>query len=156
MGLTDTDGLVGKLEIIDRPRNLQWGKPLDFLKAIVSILRVRFPINRNNDFILKGWETPSTDDIGRLWGKLDQSSNPLGWHAFIKGKWRKFYDFAPGEVRWFIGNSDNPPDGWEPLVTVDTGVSSAIQAKAQSLSLESPIGSGTYIWYPARYVGYSE
>lgn len=155
MGLIDTDTLVGELEIVERPRELAWSKPLDFVKMLVKMLRVKFPVSRNNNFVISGDDVPGTDETGKMWAKFDAQRNPLGWWAFAKGKWRKFFTVGAGEVKWFIGDSSKPEDGWS-VITGDNapGISSGVLSKLLSMYVE--ITPGVYSYYAARYVGFSE
>lgn len=154
MAITDTDELVGKLEISGRPRDLCWGKPWDFIKSLTEIVRVRFPSGKGHALIVSSHETPSPDDVYKLWARFDKNRNPLGWFAHIKGKWRRFYTPAPGEVKWFIGDSANPPEGWQALTADAGGVNASIVAKLVPNYVENPNLPGTYIYFAARYFGY--
>ena len=152
MASNEFDTLEGSLVIASRPTTLCYGKPWDFVRALLNILKVSFPVNRNNKFIVVGHETPSSDEVTTLWARFDTSGNSLNWYAYIKGKWQIFYTVAPGEVRWFVGNSSSPPDGWQALLSTADGVSQDILDK---LFLQyAEISSGIYSYYAARYIGY--
>ena len=154
MAVTDTDSLVGELELVTRPQNLCWGKPLDFVKTLIDIVKVKFPISRGNKFVVVGHETPGTDDVDKQWARFDQNRNPLGWHAFVKGQWRKYYTVVPGEIRWIIGDSDNPPSGWQLVDENISGLNINIvnKLKAQYVAFE---GDPTrFMYFAVRYFGY--
>lgn len=152
MAANDFDTLEGKLEVVSRPATLCYGKPWDFVRSLIKILRVTFPVNRNNKFIVEGHETPGTDDIDTLWARFDPSRNPIGWFAFVKGQWRRFYTPVPGELRWVVGDSNTPPSGWVAITSTGSGVDQAILDELKSQYVE--ISSGRYSYYAVRYVGY--
>ena len=154
MAITDTDDLVGKLEVSGRPRDLCWGKPWDFIKALTRILVVRFPARRGHSFVYSGSEAPSPDDVNLLWARIDKNRNPLGWFAHVKGEWQRFYTPVPGELRWIIGDSTNPPKGWQAVTADAGGVNPSILAKLTPNYVENPNNPGTYIYFAARYLGY--
>lgn len=152
MASNEFDTLEGQLVVSSRPATLCYGKPWDFVQSLLKILKVTFPVNRNSKFIVVGHETPGSDDVTTLWGRFDTSGNPLGWYAYVKGKWQKFYSPAGGEIRWFVGNSSTPAAGWRPLLSTADGVSAEIIDK---LTLQYvTISPGVYSFYAARYVGY--
>lgn len=153
MALTDFDTLVGELEIATRPATLCFGKPWDFVENLVKFLRVKFPVNRNNNFIVAGSETPSVDDTDKLWAKFSRNRSPLGWYAFISGKWRRFYTVVPGEIRWVAGDSENPPEGWAVVTQTSTGVTAAVWDEISKHYVDGA-NAGQYYYFAIRYVGY--
>lgn len=153
MAVTDKDTLTGSLQIVSKPFELCWGKPWDFVKQLVNILKVKFPVNQGNQFIVTGWETPSTDDTGLMWARFDKNRNPLGWYAFIKNQWQKFYTTLNGEVRWVIGDSASIESGWVLIDNNTAGIDSDIVAKImQDYVIITP---GRYKYFAVKYVGYS-
>jgi hypothetical protein len=152
MASNDFDTLEGQLEISSRPATLCYGKPWDFVARLVDILKVTFPVNRDNKFIVFGHQTPTSDDVNTMWARFDSSGNPLNWYAYVKGKWQIYYTVAPNEVRWFAGSSATPPNGWRPLLSTADGVSQGILDKL--LPLYNEVTPGLYSYYAARYIGY--
>lgn len=152
MASDEFDTLEGKLEIASRPATLCYGKPLTFIETLTKILRATFPVHNNHKFIVVGNEFPSTDDIDTLWARFDSGGNPMGWFAFIKGQWQRFYTPIPGEIRWIVGDSDNPPEGWKPIVEQGAGIDAAILAKLMLSYVE--ISVDRYSFFAVRYVGY--
>lgn len=152
MAVTDRDTLEGELVEVGRPRNISWGKPEDFIALLIRILRVKFPVNQGVDFITKGFRTPSVDDRNRMWARTDKNGNPEGWFSFVKGKSRQWYDVAPGEVRWFIGHSSNPPAGWQVILPSVGGIPAAVVDSYVSRYVTDDADG--YISYAARYIGY--
>jgi len=148
----DFDTLAGKLEIASRPSTLCYGKPLEFIDKLVEIFRATFPVNKNHKFVVYGSGQPGVDDIDKLWAKFSSDGQPQGWFAFIKGTWQRFYTPVPGEIRWIVGDSNNPPAGWSPITGVGAKVTSAILAELTSHYVE--ISAGRYSYYAVRYVGY--
>jgi len=153
MAVTDKDTLLGRLQVTTKPISLCWGKPWDFVKSLVDILSVKFPVNSNNQFIVSGKDTPSPDDAELMWARFDNNRNPLGWFAFVKSNWRKFFTVVNGEVRWVIGDSTSIEDGWQLIDDNTPGVDADIitQIKKQYV-LISP---GRYKYFAVRYMGYS-
>lgn len=152
MAVTDFDTLVGELEISARPATLCYGRPWDFVSNLVKILTVKFPVNRNNKFIVSGPETPGTDDTDKLWAKFTRNRSPLGWWAFINGNWRRFYTVVPGEIRWIIGDSSDIPEGWVLVSSSTPGADSEVLTQLLSQFVEN--GSGGYKYFAIRYIGY--
>lgn len=152
MANTDFDTLIGELQISERPGSLCYGKPWDFVGILTKILKVSFPVNRNNKFVVIGHETPAIDDQDKMWARFTSSRVPLGWFTYVKGKWRRFYTAAPGEVRWFIGDSTKPPDGWQTIDENVSGISNAILDKLKILYVEDT--PGHFVFFAARYIGY--
>lgn len=152
MAANEFDTLEGRLEIASRPATLCYGKPLDFITTLTKILRVSFPIHKSHKFIIVGHENPSVDDVDTLWARFDSLGNPLGWFAFIKGAWQRFYTVVPGEIRWVVGDSDFPPAGWRAITEVGAGIDAAILTKLQTRYVE--IAVDRYSFYAIRYVGY--
>ena len=153
MAVTDRDSLEGELVVTGQPKSLSWGKPADFIALLVRILRVQFPVNQGVDFIVQGFKTPGVDDRHRMWARRDKNGNPDGWWSFIKGRQRKVYDVAPGEVRWFNGHSSSPPDGWQVITPEAGGMDAAVVASYVSQYVTD--GADGYIKFAARYIGYS-
>lgn len=152
MANTDFDTLSGQLTIGERPTKLSYGKPWDFVKALTSILKVSFPVNRNNKFVVDGSEAPNVDDRDKLWARFNSSRVPMGWFTYVKGKWRRFYTPAPGEVRFVIGDSDHPPDGWQTINDDVSGIKRQILDKLKGEYVEDT--PGHYIYFAVRYIGY--
>lgn len=153
MGLTDNDTLQGKIEIATPPIRLCWGKPLEFVKSLTEILTVRFPVNQNNEFTIVGFETPSPDDRGKMWARFTASRNWLGWHAFIKGQWRRVYAYHQSEIIWMVGNSSNIPEGFQ-LVEPGVPLPVSVITKIVSEYVETSPGSGTFNYFAVRFIGY--
>jgi len=152
MAANEFDTLEGQLVISARPATLCYGKPWEFIATLLQILKVTFPVKRSNRFIVFGHQTPSPDDVNTMWAKFDSSGNPLNWYAYVKGAWRIFYTVAPGEVRWFVGASSNPPAGWRALRSTADGVSQDILDKL--IPQYAEVTPGLYSYYAARYIGY--
>ncbi|HUS88779.1 MAG TPA: hypothetical protein VMW91_05315 [Desulfosporosinus sp.] len=152
MASNDFDTLEGQIVVSSRPATLCYGKPWDFINTLISILKVTFPVNRNNRFVVFGHETPGSDETNMMWARFDTSGNPTGWFAFVKGQWQRFYSPAPKEIRWFYGDSNSPALGWLPLLSTANGVSQAIVDKLLAQYVE--IVPGQYSYYAARYIGY--
>lgn len=152
MATTDFDTLRGRLKLTGRPANLCWGNPLEFIKLLTKLLSVEFPVNMDLKLIVVGHQTPSPDDADKMWAQTDTNGNPLGWFKKIKGQWRKFYTVVPGEVRWVIGNSATPPDGWQTIDESTPGLSPGLVSKIKSQYVSN--STGGYSYYAVRYIGY--
>ncbi len=153
MAVTDKDTLVGSLEVTTKPYELCWGKPWDFVKQLVNILKVKFPVNQGNQFVVSGFNTPTTDDVGLMWARFDKSRNPLGWYGFVKGQWQKFFTLYGGEIRWIIGDSQAIEPGWQLIDTNTAGIDADVIVKIKSMYVER--SAGRYKYFAVRYVGYS-
>jgi len=154
MGLTDVDTLKGKIELETSPSNLCWGKPIDFVKKLTDILTVKFPVSLNNQFTVVGSETPSLDDKGKMWARFTKSRNWLGWHAFIKGQWRRVYEYLPSEIIWTVGDSRSIPDGFqlvEPGVPLPADVIVKITSEYVPITSASP---AAFSYFAMRFIGY--
>ena len=154
MAITEKDGLAGKLVPIGIPKDLQWSTPANFVNALVEMLRVVFPFSPVLKLIVTGHRQPSPDDIDTVWARTDRNGNPLGWHGFFDGQWRQFHTAAAGEVRWFIGSSANPPEGWQFIDEDASGITLDIVTKLKTEYVEHPTEDGQYVYYAARYIGY--
>jgi len=152
MAADEFNTLEGKLEIASRPSTLCFGKPLEFLENLTKYLRVSFPIFKTHKFVLVDTREPDVDDVDKLWARFDSAGNPQGWFAFIKGQWQRFYTVVPGEVRWVVGDSDNPPAGWQPIVEESGYINPAILTELMTHYVE--ISAGRYSFFAVRYVGY--
>ena len=153
MGITDRDMLKGKLEVQGSPSSICWGKPAEFIKALTKVLTVKFPVNTNNDFVVVGHEPPSTDDKGRMWAKLSPSRNWLGWHAFIKGQWRRTYAYHPSQIIWMTGDSDIIPDGFQ-LVDASAPLHPDVISSLTEQYVPFTAGGTRYRYFAVRFVGY--
>lgn len=153
MSAGEFDYLTGKLEVVDKPVTLSWTNPLEFIERLKKIIRVKFPVNKGNDFIVSGWIVPSTDDTGRMWARFDQNRNWLGWFAFVKGKWRRVYNYRSDEIIWLVGNSNDIPEGFS-LISNTSQLSLAIRNEILSRYVETSPGSGVYSYFAVRWIGY--
>lgn len=154
MAVTDSDSLSGSLEIVGRPRAIKWSTPLEFIKFLTEIFRVKFPVNPGNKFIVTGPASPSPDDQFSLWAKSDKSGNPQGWWSFVRGQWRRFYTPIPGEIAWVYGDSTKPPDGWQFIDESIPGFPAGFVAQLKRQYYENPVSAGNYIYFAVRYIGY--
>lgn len=154
MAIIDKDGLTGSLEIVGAPQAIKWGRPWEFIKFLVSALRVRFPVNKGLRFINIGQATPSPDDSDTMWAKSDKNQNPLGWFKLIKGSWRKFYTLPIGAVIEIIGDSAHPPEGFQVLDENVPGLGAALVTELKKEYTPNPNAPGTYIRFKVRYIGY--
>lgn len=94
---TSFDEISGRLVPNKIPENLCWTNPNEFLENIQQWLGVELGFRRNQNFVIGGFETPGPDDTNKLWARVDQNGNGLGWHHFINGAWRPYC--KPGEQR---------------------------------------------------------
>ena len=154
---TDEFSYVTGTLAIDRSIKLPcWSnlvRPWEFIKKLQSVLKVEFLFSRGSELINHGFPTPNINPF-RMWGRLDGNLNPLGWYAYIKGSWRNFYTDMTGQgsVRWITGDSNSPPDGWQPIRTGTTGIDSTIVASMVDQYVE--ISPGRYSYYAARFIGH--
>lgn len=128
-------------------------RPWNFIKRLAEYLQINFQVPKNHNFIAQGYETPDLTSP-HVWAKFDTNRNPLGWFGFIKNMWQRFYTDAvsDGEMRWVVGDSDNPPAGWQPLVY---GLNDFTDEQLDKLVEQYvEISSGRYSYYAARYIGY--
>lgn len=152
--ITAVDTLVGEITLENKPREICWGTPDDFLKLLTQVLSVRFPVNLANEFVVVGFQTPSPDDQGRMWARFDASRNWLGWHAFQKGNWRRVYEYRSDEIIWMVGDSRSIPDGFQ-LVDSGAPLPTATIEHIKSFYLETNPGTGAYRYFAVRFLGYS-
>lgn len=153
MSIVKNDTLEGELILREHPQDLCWTSPLEFLKSIVRLITVQFPVSQNNDFIVSGRETPDTDNTDKMWAREDANRNWLGWHKFIKNKWRRVYEYRSDEVIWIIGNSGNIPEGFQLLDSNVPGISGDILNKLLSQYVETST-VGVYSYFAVRFIGY--
>jgi hypothetical protein len=153
MSIVEYDKLIGSIELTNEPKDLCWDTPLSFAKALTDMMTISFPVNPNNDFIVIGRDNPSPDDNNKIWYRLDANRNPLGWHLFIKGKWRKVYDYNGDEVIWKTGRSDNVQPPFRLIDASLPGVSGNVLNGILSQYVESGT-PGVYSYFAVRYVGY--
>lgn len=151
--ISDSDGLVGKLEMVSPPREIRWTDPLTFLQLILKIFRVRFPVRQNQNLVMFGSETPGVDDRDKPWAQIDQQGNLIGWQVFTKGAYRTFSSPEPGEVRWFIGDSTKPPKGWQVIDDDVGGLNNAVVTKLKQNYVPNISIPGAYIYFACRYLG---
>lgn len=154
MSIVKYDTLEGKLIIKEKPINLCWTTPLDFFKAIIDYITVSFPIEANNKFVITGRDTPSADDVDKMWARQDANRNFLGWHSYIKGSWKRVYEYRSDEVIWMLGNSSNIPEGFQLLDGNVPGLSTNIVNKLEAQYVETSVGSGVYTYFAVRFIGY--
>src|SRR5258708_968449 len=104
----------------DRSCFHSWG---DFVEALPTLLSVEIPTSAKG--VIAQQAEPSEDSRSSLWLRLASNGAVVGLYAFQKGLWR---ELPPSSDKfrfyWEIGDSSAPPDGFTPIITGDTVISS--------------------------------
>lgn len=154
MSVVRKDKLEGELILKEQPQGLSWTTPLEFLKVITKYVTPEFPVRGDNDFIVSGRNTPSPDNNDKMWAREDNNRNWLGWHKFIRGKWRRAYEYRSDQVIWMVGNSTNIPEGFQLIDASTPGFSGNVLNQITGQYVETSPGSGVYEYFAVRFIGY--
>lgn len=154
MPVTNVDTLKGVLELTKTPAKFCWTTPLDFVKALIGMVIVKFPVNPGNNFIVQGFQTPGPDDVDKMWARFGRNREWLGWYAFIKSQWRKVYDYDLNDVLWRVGVSTDIPAGFQLIGPETPGIGEDNLEKIVGEYVETAEGSGVYSYFAVRWVGY--
>ena len=150
------DQTSGKLVLKRIPKDLCWGKPVEFIKSLVEILGVELPSSSNNRFVVVGHEVPESEDKGKLWVRTSRGGVFLGYYFFQDGEWQRIHNFRPDQVVWLFGDSRVIPEGFQ---LIDTGVgvpSDIIDFLKKKYLVDTANSTPTqtvYRYFAVRYVG---
>lgn len=144
------DTVKGVLRVNSIPERECFYSWRDFLEKMPTLLSVELPTSVSG--VVVGRDFPTDDDKDKVWFRRDQSGVFLGVYAFQDGAWRPFYNFAPGQVIWTVGNSENIPQGFVLITTDDEVIPSTVvnAIKAQYI----PNGLGGFAYFALRYEGF--
>jgi hypothetical protein len=151
-----SDIIKGSVKIvapIDRVCIKTWQELLTELERVLGVV-----LPEGAKGVIFSNTQPSEDDRDKLWVYRDNSGSILGMYAFQGGQWRPLYLPVDQEIRWFFGDSDNPPAGWQPILSGDNllpgGVPASVEAAILAQSVLIPPSLTRYAYYAARYIGF--
>lgn len=149
------DPISGKPVITKIPENLKWGKPIDFVKALMNMFVVVLPLKGNNDFVVTGSQVPTEDDKSRLWVADQKNGSFLGFFRFIKGQWRRIFNLRADMVIWMVGDSRDIPEGFQLIDGTVSGIDVETQnfIKAQFRIDPTSTTFPIYTYFACRYIG---
>lgn len=113
--------LEGKLFLKEDVTDLCFTTAPTFVRKLLSIIGIDFPLVQNENFVVYGFQTPTEDQKGKLWVKTDRNNHFQGFFLFINGTWRRVYDHSIHDVVWKVGDSTDLEDGF---VLIDGTVAS--------------------------------
>ena len=147
----------GELRVDRIPKDLCWGKPEDFVKALTSMLGVTLFTNPGNDFVVVGHQTPANEDKGRLWVRTSRSGVFQGFYLFQGKTWKRIHNRRSDEIIWLTGDSRDIPEGFQLIVPGIGGILSAVVTHLVKQYYVDTAASGptltVYNYYAVRYIG---
>lgn len=110
-----SEGVVGLLRVDKEPLDECYPKPAEFVKHLTEYLSV--VLSGTSGEVVISPTQPGTDETSKLWARIDNNRNFLGWYLIENGIWAQVTDAYVGEIRWF-DSSVTLPRGWTPLAKI--------------------------------------
>lgn len=136
------------------PNELCWETPQKFIPKLTEILSGIIESATNEDFIVVGTDTPSPSQQDKIWARFGSNRRWLGFYAFIKGSWRKLYDYNTDDIIWKTGDSRNIEEGFILIDSNTNIIKQSVRDFIISQYVETSIGSGIYNYFAIIFVGY--
>lgn len=142
--------IKGAVKVQDVPQAACYDTFAQLLQDLGSYLTVEIPASSISNVVI-GSQQPNVSDKGKLWVRLSNSGSFLGLYTYSGSTWNQVPAGAPGQVYWLIGDSANPPAGFQ---FIDNGDGTFTGPEYTLFIVNAiPNGSGGYIYYPAKWVG---
>lgn len=147
------DTIRGAIKLNSLPERATFKTWEEFIKALPGFLSVEVPSSAISGVVVSS-SAPTEDERDKLWFRRSVAGSFVGIYAFQGGAWERFYMYAPGEVVWLTGNSNNPPKGFRVIESGEPTLPAAVvnAITAQYVPISTP-GAG-FAYYAALFIGY--
>lgn len=143
---------IGDLKLRGELSDLYAKTPDEFIQKFLANVYAEFPEGSQN--VLYTNEQPKDSDRLKIWFRTTATGSFEGIYIYFKGKWNKIYPLT-GEIKWIYGDSSQPQDlGWKVINEDDNFMNPSEIAQLKSAYILKGDGSGSYVYYAVRYVGF--
>lgn len=122
-----------------------FGSKKDLFEEIENTLKGDFSSENGVTLSIVSQETPSPDNFGIPWYKVDSQGNLDGVYFAVNGVWRRFLKSPSKEITWFYDTSI--PDGYVLADGTTPGV--------PNLTSQFKGSAPNYTYFGAAFIGYS-
>lgn len=143
--------VASALKVIALPERACFTTWQEFIESIPRFIGVEVPDSVSG--VVVSSTPPGEGSRDKIWFRRDNNGSFLGIYAFQNGAWRPLYQFAPGQVIWMVGDSDNPPEGFTVIVAGDPTMPNSTALGIMAQYIPNPIGPG-FNYFAVRYSGY--
>lgn len=131
--MSSSNNINGSIVLVGLPDTLCYQTIEELVNDLPNILQVSIDPPLITNVIVSATQ-PLSGQAGSVWFRVSNGGTFIGIYMFSGGTWTQVFP-APGEIRWVVGDSANPPAGF--ILTDNAAyLSSAIKAHLHTF------------WYP--------